>query len=265
MGYVYTDFLDHPGAVQTFLRLVTGWGPRDYWFPEVRSVGGAGIMFVLVLYPYVYLLARSAFLRESATANLAARSLGRSPFSAFWSVSLPIARPAIAGGVLLAAMETIADFGTVSYFGIQTFATGIYTSWFSLADRAGAAQLAFCLLIFALFLAILERMQRGAARNHSVGKREIRPRKTQLRGKHAVAASAFCAVPVTFGFVLPVVLLLEMSFQSEQNLFSERYLHFIKNSLSLAWQPMLPVLVMRFPEGSSRLACWCPLQHLITG
>jgi len=234
MGYVYTDFLDHPGAVQTFLRLVTGWGPRDYWFPEVRSVGGAGIMFVLVLYPYVYLLARSAFLRESATANLAARSLGRSPFSAFWSVSLPIARPAIAGGVLLAAMETIADFGTVSYFGIQTFATGIYTSWFSLADRAGAAQLAFCLLIFALFLAILERMQRGAARNHSVGKREIRPRKTQLRGKHAVAAFAFCAVPVTFGFVLPVVLLLEMSFQSEQNLFSERYLHFIKNSLILA-------------------------------
>ena len=159
MGYAYTDFLDHPGFVQTFLRSITGWGPKDYWFPEIRSVGGAGLMFVLVLYPYVYLLARSAFLRESATANLAARSLGRGATGAFWSVSLPIARPAIAGGVLLAVMETIADFGTVNYFGIQTFATGIYTSWFSFADKGGAAQLAFCLLIFALFLAVLEQVQ----------------------------------------------------------------------------------------------------------
>jgi len=234
MGYVYTDFLDHPGAVQTLLRSLTGWGPRDYWFPEIRSLGGAGLMFVLVLYPYVYLLARSAFLRESVTANLAARSLGRSPFSAFWSVSLPIARPAIAGGVLLAVMETIADFGTVSYFGIQTFATGIYTSWFSLGDRGGAAQLAFCLLTFALLLALLEQMQRGAARSHGAGKQETRPRPTVLRGWHAVGAFAFCAVPVFFGFLLPVVLLLEMSLHSQQNLFSERYLHFITNSLQLA-------------------------------
>lgn len=234
MGYVYTDFLDHPGAVQSLLRSVTGWGPRDYWFPEIRSIGGAGLMFVLVLYPYVYLLARTAFLRESASANLAARSLGRSPVSAFWSVSLPMARPAIAGGVLLALMETIADFGTVSYFGIQTFATGIYTSWFSFGDRAGAAQLAFCLLIFALFLAILEQMQRGATRNHGAGKKETRPRQAILKGWRAIGAFMFCAVPVFFGFLLPVALLLEMSLGSEQNLLSARYLHFIKNSLILA-------------------------------
>ncbi|MFK7893457.1 MAG: ABC transporter permease [Granulosicoccus sp.] len=234
IGYAYTDFLDHPGAVQTLLRSVTGWGPRDYWFPEIRSIGGAGLMFVLVLYPYVYLLARTAFLRESATANLAARTLGRGSWSAFWSVSLPIARPAIAGGTLLAVMETIADFGTVSYFGIQTFATGIYTSWFSFADRGGAAQLAFCLLIFALFIAILERMQRGAARNHGSGSRDTRPQTARLRGWHAVGAFLFCAIPVVLGFILPIVLLLVMSLGSEQQLFSARYFDFTKNSIILA-------------------------------
>ncbi len=234
MGYAYTDFLDHPGSVQTFLRSVNDWGPKDYWFPEIRSIGGAGIMFVLVLYPYVYLLARSAFLRESATANLAARSLGRGPMGAFWRVSLPVARPAIAGGVLLAVMETIADFGTVSYFGIQTFATGIYTSWFSFADRGAAAQLAFCLLIFALFLAMLEQMQRGAARNHGSGPKERQPKKALLTGWRAFGAFFFCALPVLFGFVLPITLLITMGFESQQNLFSDRYLGFIKNTIILA-------------------------------
>ncbi|MET1413846.1 iron ABC transporter permease [Roseibium sp. HPY-6] len=234
MGYAYTDFLDHPGAVQTTLRSLTGWGPRDYWFPEIRSVEGAAIMLTLVLYPYVYLLARAAFLQESATANIAARSMGRNAWSAFFAVSLPMARPAIAGGVLLAVMETIADFGTVSYFGIQTFATGIYTSWFSLADRAGAAQLALCLLSFALFLAILERTQRGAARNYHAGKRFERVPPVALFGWHRIGAIVACAAPVFFGFVLPLVLLFEMGLGSEQDLFSDRYLGFIQNSIILA-------------------------------
>ncbi len=234
LAYAYTDFLDHPGAVQTLLRDVTGWGPRDYWFPEVRSVGGAAVMLTLVLYPYVYLLARAAFLRESATASLAARSLGRSSWGAFWAVSLPMARPAIAGGVLLAVMETIADFGTVSYFGIQTFATGIYTSWFSLADRGGAAQLALCLLTFALLLAGLERMQRGAARTHNTGKRFERSPPVTLSGWYRNGAILFCALPVIFGFCLPLILLVQMGLSSEQNLFSERYMGFVQNSLILA-------------------------------
>ena len=155
LAYAYTHILDHPGIVQTVLRDVTGWGPRDYWFPEIRSLGGAALMLVLVLYPYVYLLARAAFLQQSATTFLAARALGSSAWAAFFKVSLPLARPAIAAGVLLTVMETIADFGTVAYFSVQTFATGIYTSWFSLFDRAGAAQLALCLLSFALLLAML--------------------------------------------------------------------------------------------------------------
>jgi len=123
------------------LRAVTGWGPRDYWFPEIRSLGGAAAMLTLVLYPYVYLLARAAFASQSATTFYAAQSLGQTRFGAFWRVSLPMARPAIASGAMLVGMETIADFGTVSYFGVQTFAVGIYSSWFTFADRAAAAQL----------------------------------------------------------------------------------------------------------------------------
>lgn len=234
LAYAYTFILDHPGIVQTTLREVTGWGPRDYWFPEIRSVGGAALMLVLVLYPYVYLLARAAFVQQSAGAFLAARALGNTSLQAFWRVSLPMARPAIASGVLLAVMETIADFGTVSYFGVQTFATGIYTSWFSLGDRTGAAQLALCLLGFALALAMAERTSRGRARYHHAGKQQAKMPPVELRGGQAALAIVFCALPVLLGFVLPVLVLFEMGLESEQSLFSKRYLGFLQNSVTLA-------------------------------
>lgn len=234
LAYAYTFILDHPGIVQTSLRQVTGWGPRDYWFPEIRSLGGAAVMLVLVLYPYVYLLARAAFLQQSGGAFLAARALGKNAFQAFWLVSLPMARPAIASGVLLAVMETIADFGTVSYFGVQTFATGIYTSWFSMGDRAGAAQLALCLLIFALMLAVVERSTRGKARYHQAGKQHASMPPADLKGWRAFGAWVLCALPVCFGFVLPVIILFNMGLQSEQDLLSRRYIAFLQNSLTLA-------------------------------
>ncbi|WP_299966315.1 iron ABC transporter permease [uncultured Roseobacter sp.] len=234
LAYAYTHLLDHPGIVQTSLRAATGWGPRDYWFPDVRSIGGAAVMLILVLYPYVYLLARAAFLQQSATTFLAARALGSSAWGAFFRVSLPLARPAIAGGVLLAVMETIADFGTVAYFGVQTFATGIYTSWFSMADRAGAAQLALCLLSFALLLAMLERAQRGRATYQDASRRHQRMEPAQLVGMRALAAVVLCAVPVLLGAVVPVVALFEMGLGSEQDLLSPRYLGFVQNSLTLA-------------------------------
>jgi iron(III) transport system permease protein len=234
LAYAYTHVLDHPGIVQSTLRAVTGWGPRDYWFPEIRSVGGAAVMLILVLYPYVYLLARAAFLQQSGSTFLAARALGSSAWGAFFKVSLPMARPAIAGGVLLAVMETIADFGTVAYFGVQTFATGIYTSWFSMADRAAAAQLALCLLTFALFLAMLERYQRGNARYHDPAKRQQTMLRAQLKGFHAGLAFCLCIVPVVFGCLLPIVILFEMGLNSEQTLFSSRYFEFATNSITLA-------------------------------
>lgn len=234
LAYAYTDFLDHPGWVQTTLRDFTGWGPRDYWFPEIRSLGGAALMLILVLYPYVYLLTRAAFLQQSATAYIAARTLGAGPTAAFFRVSLPIARPAIAGGVLLALMETLADFGTVSYFGVQTFATGIYQAWYSFFDRGGAAQLALCLLIVALVIAALERRQRRDQRQHGAGRRFEAMQPVQLKGWRATGAVTFCALPVILGFALPVGLLLSLGWDSFDNLLTDRYLRFLRNSLILA-------------------------------
>ena len=233
LAYAYTHILDHPGIVQSTLRDVTGWGPRDYWFPEIRSLGGAAAMLTLVLYPYVYLLARTAFLRQSATTFLAARALGRGPWQAFLTVSLPLARPAIAAGVLLALMETIADFGTVAYFSVRTFSTGIYTSFVSLADRAAASQLALGLLAFALLLALLERQSRGSSQFHN-GKRIERMASIRLTGWSKWAAAALCAIPVLLGVVIPVVALGIMAFESEQNLLSRRYIGFLTNSITLA-------------------------------
>ncbi|WP_298262001.1 iron ABC transporter permease [uncultured Litoreibacter sp.] len=234
LAYAYTHLLDHPGIVQSTLRDVTGWGPRDYDFPEIRSIGGAALMLILVLYPYVYLLARAAFLQQSATSFLAARSLGKTPWQAFLGVSIPMARPAIASGVLLAVMETIADFGTVAYFGVQTFATGIYTSWFSIGDRAGAAQLASGILMVALVLAVLERSSRGRAKYHDSSKRQEPMEPIQLRGWAKWGAMGLCIVPVMFGWVVPGVALMIMGFGSEQDLFSPRYVAFAVNSVTLA-------------------------------
>ncbi|MEM6548404.1 MAG: iron ABC transporter permease [Pseudomonadota bacterium] len=234
LAYAYTDLLDHPGAVQTLLRDLTGWGPRDYWFPEIRSLPGAAAMLILVLYPYVYLLARAAFLHQSVTAQHVARTLGCGPAATFFRVSLPMARPAIAGGVLLALMETIADFGTVAHFGVQTFATGIYRAWFSMGDRLAAAQLSACLLLVAITLAVLERAQRGAAQRHQAGQRYEALQVTELRGWRAAFATGFCALPILFGVVVPVIMLGSMGYSSGQNLLAPRYISFSVNSVILA-------------------------------
>ncbi len=234
LAYAYTSLLDHPGPVQTLLREVTGWGPRDYWFPEIRSLGGAALMLTIVLYPYVYLLARASFKQQSSNAFLVARTLGRSPFRAFLRVALPMARPAIAGGALLAVMETIADYGTVAFFNVQTFATGIYQAWFSLGDRAAAAQLSLCLLSFALLLAGLERAQRGKARTAGQGARFEMMERPELTGAAGWMATAFCLAPVALGFIIPVIMLGVMAVGSGQNLFDSRYLSLMQNSVLLA-------------------------------
>ena len=234
LAYAYTHMLDHPGPVQSLLREATGWGARDYWFPEIRSEGGAAAMLVLVLYPYVYLLARAAFLRQGLAPFEAARTLGRSPARAFTGVALPMARPAIAAGVLLALMETIADFGTVAHFGVRTLATGIYTAWFTLGDRAASAQIALGLLAVALLLVGLERW--SGPPDGGVAQRRARaaPARLHLRGARAALAALACAVPVTLGAVLPILVLAWMAAGSEQSILEPRYLGLLSNSVVLA-------------------------------
>ena len=234
LAYAYTFLLDHPGPVQTLLRDATGWGARDYWFPEVRSLGGAALMLTIVLYPYVYLLARASFRQQSSNAFLVSRTLGSTPIQGFIKVALPMARPAIAGGALLAIMETIADFGTVAFFNVQTFATGIYQAWFSLGDRPAAAQLSLCLLSFALLLAGLERAQRGRSRTSGRGARFETMEKPRLTGVQGWIAMLICLVPVLLGFLIPVVMLGIMAMGSGQTLFAPRYLTLMGNSVTVS-------------------------------
>lgn len=251
MAYAYTHVLDHPGIVQSTLRSAFGWGPRDYWFPEIRSFGGAALMLALVLYPYVYLLARAVFLSQSSAQFIAARTLGHSPWSTFFHVSLPMSRAAVFGGVLLVAMETIADFGTVSFFGVQTFATGIYQSWFSMADRSAAAQLALCLLTFAILLALLERLTRKTSVTTHGRRKDVMPR-FQLVGTRAWLSTLACALPVILGAILPTWALLSMAIGSEQNLLSSRYQGFIQNSLTLAIIAAVLTVAVAMALGSAR-------------
>lgn len=232
MAYVYTDLLQFAGPVQTALREWFGWRRGDYGFPEIRSLGGAAAMFVCVLYPYVYLIVRTAFLERGSSTFEAARSLGLSPMGAFLRVSLPLARPAVAAGVALVLMETLADYGTVAYFAVPTFTTGIYRAWFALGDRIAAAQLAGALLAFVLCLLALERISRGRARFHETGRR--RGERRPLAGWHAWGASLVCLLPLLFGFLLPGGLLFRLALAEGDSEFGLRYGVLAGNSLLVA-------------------------------
>ncbi len=234
MAYTVTDLLQYVGPVQTALRQAFGWQRADYWFPDIRSTGGAVLVFSLVLYPYVYLLARTAFLERGAATLEVARSLGLSPWQGFLRVSLPMARPAIAGGVALALMETLADFGTVSYFAVQTFTTGIYRAWFSLGDRVAAAQLALVLLAFVSAVLLFERWQRGGRRFAESSARRNASARTPLAGGRALLAWCACAVPLAGGFVLPAALLLKMALTEGDAQFGARFIRLAGNSVLLS-------------------------------
>lgn len=234
MAYLYTDLLQFVGPVQTGLREAFSWGRSDYWFPDVRSLGGGIAMFILVLYPYVYLLARNAFLERASGMLEVARTLGVGPWSAFFRVSLPLARPAIVVGTTLALMETLADYGTVAYFGVDTFTTGIYRAWFSLGDRTAAAQLSAMLLGFVILLILLERFSRGRARYNDTTGRNRPGQGRCLKGAKAALAFVLCLLPLLLGFLLPAGLLLHMALLDGDAQFGIRFFTLAGNSFFLA-------------------------------
>jgi iron(III) transport system permease protein len=234
MAYAYTDLMQFAGPVQSALREWMGWRAGQYWFPDIRSLGGAVCMFSLVLYPYVYLLARAAFLEQSDSMLEMARVSGYGPWGTFRRVALPLARPGIAAGVALALMETLADFGTVSYFGVQTFTTGIFRAWFSLGDHTAAAQLSAVLLAFVFAVLMLERLTRARAGFHSSSHRKALRNVYPLRGAAAVLAFVFCAIPLVFGFLLPLAIMLRMAVTSGDAQFGARYVQLTFNTVTLA-------------------------------
>ncbi len=234
IAYAYTDFLQYAGPIQTWLRETFGWSAGDYFFPDIRSLWGAATLITLVLYPYVYMLARAAFLEQSVCVLDVGRTLGRGPWRLFTSVALPLARPAIVGGVSLALMETLNEFGAVQYFGVDTFTTGIYRTWFGMGEQVAAAQLAACLLAFVIALVLLERWSRGKRRYfHTTGRYQQMP-EFALHGGRAWAATLACLTPVLLGFLIPSGLLGYLSVQGGDALFGAAFLEFAGNSLLLA-------------------------------
>ncbi len=234
VAYAYTDFLQFSGPLQMTLRETFGW--RGALWPDVRSVWGAALVFTVSLYPYVYLLARTALLERVASLMEAARLLGASLPRRIREVALPLSRPAVAAGVALALMETLADFGVSSYFGIQTFTAGIYKAWLAMDDRVASAQLATVLLVVVLFLLRLEqraerRMRFAQDRVSRQGTVESQP--VRLQGSSQWLAWVVCIVPVLLGFVLPVLILLRALGGSEAELSWMRFVDWSWNSLRL--------------------------------
>jgi iron(III) transport system permease protein len=235
VAYAYTDFLQYAGPLQSWLRAVFGFEGRV--LPEIRSFGGAVLVFTVTLYPYVYLLARTALSERAVHLMEAARLLGAPLSRRIRGVALPLARPAVAAGVALALMETLADFGVSSYFGIQTFTAGIYKAWLSMDNRIAAAQLATVLLFFVALLLWIEhsaqkRMRFATGRGARAGAQDAAP--VQLRGLRAFSAWLVCAVPIALGFVLPVLFMLRPLVLGWDNLLWDKFIGWTLSSVGLA-------------------------------
>lgn len=228
LAFVFVGLLDFAGPVQTLLREWFGNGAR---LPRVRSTGGVITVLILVFYPYVYLLARTAFLAQGKGLMEAARILGQSPLQAFWHVALPMARPAIGAGVALALMETLADFGAVAVFNFDTFTTAIYKTWSGFFSLSSAAQLASLLLLTVMLVLYGERRARGASRPGNE-----RPRVKalyHLRGLKALAASTWCGLVFACAFVIPLLQLIVWCWQRGRFDLDSRYTDLILHSLFL--------------------------------
>lgn len=235
IAYLYTDLLEYAGPIQSTLREIFGWQfATDYWFPKVRSMGGGIMLMGLVLYPYVYLLARAAFLEQSPNLLEASRLLRRSSFRTLLTVSLPIARPAIVVGVALGLMETLNDFGTVDFFAIKTLTAGLYEVWLGMGNVGGAAQIALAMLSFVILLLSLEYFGRRKQGFYQSGARFKKRNLRQLKGKYSALAILVCALPVLAGFIIPLILLIKLAIIYFDRSWTSDFKHYALNSVFLS-------------------------------
>ena len=253
IAYVYTDLLQYAGPVQGALRDWFGWqSAQDYWFPEIRSLGGATLMLGLVLYPYVYLLARAAFLEQSPSLFSVSRSLGHSALSTFFRVVLPIARPAIAVGLSLVLMETLNDFGTVDFFAVQTLTAGLFDTWMNLGNLGGAAQIAMVMLTFVVILVTLERYSRRRQQQYAArDNRAPIQRFTMSRPRQWVCVVT-CATPILLGFVVPALVLARYATIYFEQSWTSGFLENAFNSLFLSTAAAIATLVIGLTLAYSR-------------
>lgn len=236
VAYAYVDILDYTGPVQSALRALFGFTTsRDYWFPEVRSLGGAIIVMGLVLYPYVYLTARATFLMQSSCILDVSRTLGCGPLRLFFRVALPLARPAIAVGVSLALMECLNDIGAVEFFGVQTLTFSVYDTWLNRGSLPGAAQMACAMLLVVFALLWAERYARRNQRFHLTTSRYRPLPGYRLKTPMATLAVISCTLPILLGFVLPALLLADFASRRLEQLVAPAFLSATFNSLTLAF------------------------------
>ena len=246
IAYTYTGIFDFAGPVQSSIRNYMGWDYGDYFFPEIRSIGGAVVMFSLVLYPYVYLLARATFLNQSANFIEISRLLNSGPWKSFLNVAVPLARPAILVGLSLVLMETLADYGTVSYFGVSVFTTGIFKTWFGLGDYSTAAKMAASLLIFIFVLLATERYSRKKIKYYnSIGAR-TKFSEYKLKNFEVFIVYITCSIPIIFGFFVPIIQLLIWSSSAWNNILSIGFTELVYNSVLLASVASLISLIIAF-------------------
>ena len=235
VAYCYVELLDYAGPVQTHLRSIFGFTTAgDYWFPHVRSLGGGIFVLASVLYPYVYLTARASFAQQSVCVLEVARTLGRSPLATFFDVALPIARPALAAGVALVAMECLNDLGAVQYLGIDTLSATIFATWVQRSNIGGAAQLATVMLVLVVGLFAAEHAARGGARSHNTTGRYRAIPFQELEGWKGMTAAGLAALPFIFGFVVPLAVILPDAATHLNGALSSGFLPAARNSLTLA-------------------------------
>ncbi len=253
IAYLYTDLLEFAGPVQQTLRALFGWRlAGDYWFPEVRGMGGAIMLMGLVLYPYVYLMARASFLEQSGYLTDVSRLMGRGPVNTFFYVSLPIARPAIAVGVALALMETLNDFGTVDFFAVHTLTAGLYDVWLNMGNLGGGAQIGATMLAFVIVLISLEYIGRRNRRFYqSAGRFNLKTRRP-LAGGARWLALLLCALPVVFGFVVPAGLLLNHAIGNFHASWTSEFRVYAFNSLWVSVIASVACVVLAIGVGYAR-------------
>jgi len=258
VAYVYTDLLEVSGPVQTTLRSWLSLGISDLQFPPIRNLTGAAVLLSLVLYPYIYLLCRNSFAGRSGVQFDAARVLGHGPFSAFFRVALPAARPAIVGGLALVLMETLADFGVVSYFSVPTFSTGIFRTWLGLGDPQAALKLASLMLLFVIVLVGLEESNRRGAvdRSDIAGASQI-----NLTGVRAFFAIAACVLPIVLGFVIPALTLAIYAADNVNAVNQAKFTQLALNSLLLAMAAGVGVTLIAWVLAYVKRLSPTPLTH----
>lgn len=257
-AYAFGEFFHFTGPVQTGLRALLGFeSARDYWFPDIRSTGGAAVVLSAVLYPYVYLTCRVVFIMQGRNLADVARTLGATPIRVFFRILLPVARPAIAAGVALALMETLNDIGAAEYLGVQTLTFAVYSTWLNRGSIEGAAQIALMMLALVFILLIAEQWARRRQRYHQTKTTHLKspPLRVHLKGWQAGLAFMLAMMPIAFGFAIPVYVLGGYALRRLEQLFEPALLSALGNSvLTASATAIITVVTVLVLLNSARLS-----------